>query len=135
MPAPRHRLVPLPCRSDRQGVLSFAQEGDQVPFQIRRVFFIYHVVSGGCRGGHAHHSQHQFLLMMGGACTVTVDDGYERVAVELSQGADALYVPPMLWLDLTEFTEDAVCCGLASGVYQESDYIRDRNAFLMLARQ
>ncbi len=132
---PRHRLVPLAHRSDARGALSFAQQGDQIPFQVRRIFYLYDIAPGATRGGHAHLAQHQFLIMMAGACTVTVDNGTRRTPIRLSLGADALYLPPLLWLDLGEFTADAVCCVLASDLYAEADYLRNYEKFRALIQR
>ena len=100
--------------------MGFAQQGNQIPFQVRRIFYLHDIAPGPTRGGHAHLARHQFLIMMAGGCTVTVDDGTTRTPIRLFLGAEALYLPPLLWLDLGEFTEDAVCCVLTSDLYDEA---------------
>jgi len=129
----RHALVALPERNDARGNLLFGQAPDHIPFAIGRFFALYDPAPGASRGGHAHRAQHQFLVMLAGAVTVTVDDGQNRTAIRLDRPTLALHVPPMLWLDLDDFTPGAVCMVLASDVYAESDYIRDRTEFLKLA--
>ena len=131
---PRHRLIELPKRADARGALIFGQDREHIPFAIRRFFALYDLAPGASRGGHAHRAQHQFLVMLAGAATVTVDDGVDSIPVRLENPQQALYVPPMLWLDLANFTQGAVCMVLASDVYDESDYIRDHQTFLDLTK-
>jgi len=130
---PRHRLIELPERADARGALTFAQEGDHIPFPVKRFFAIYGVTEGASRGAHAHRAQHQFLVMLAGRSVVTVDNGADRTAVALDRPNLALYAPPMLWLELDKFSAGAVCMVLTSDVYSESDYIRDRAEFVRLA--
>lgn len=127
-----YRLVELPERKDARGALTFAQDPDQIPFPVKRFFALYKLAEGAHRGGHAHRQQHQFLVMLAGAVTITVDDGKNRTPLRLDRPNLALHVPPMLWLDLDDFSPDAVCMVLTSNVYSESDYIRDRAEFLKL---
>jgi dTDP-4-dehydrorhamnose 3,5-epimerase-like enzyme len=128
---PTHRLVELPERADARGALVFAQQGDHIPFSPKRFFVIY-PVPGAQRGAHAHRAQHQFLVMLSGSAVVTVDNGAMREKVTLSRNNLALYAPPMLWLELDDFSDGAVCMVLTSDVYAENDYIRDREEFLHL---
>jgi hypothetical protein len=129
-----HRLVELAQRADMRGALTFAQQGDQIPFVVKRFFALHDIAAGAHRGGHAHREQHQFLVMLAGGVTVTVDDGEKRTEIRLDRPNLALHAPPMLWLDLDGFTPGAVCMVLASDVYAESDYIRDRDTFLRLSQ-
>ena len=128
----RHSLLELPEIRDSRGILTYAQE-EKLPFTIKRLFVLYGLEQGVERGGHAHKAQHQLLVMMKGSVLITVDNGKARIPVSLERPSQALHVPPMLWLDLTDFSSGAVCAVLASDVYDESDYIRDRAAFLKLA--
>ena len=132
--SPSHQLIELPKRADSRGALTFAQQGEHIPFPVKRFFALYGVAAGASRGGHAHRAQHQFLVMLAGVATVTVDDGKTRTPVRLDRPNLALHVPPMLWLDLDSFSPDAVCMVLTSDVYAESDYIRDRAEFLKLTK-
>jgi hypothetical protein len=102
---------------------------------VKRFFALHDIAPNAHRGGHAHREQHQFLVMLAGGVTVTVDDGETRTEVRLDRPNLALHAPPMLWLDLDGFTPGAVCMVLASDVYAESDYIRDRDTFLLLSQQ
>lgn len=116
-------------RADARGTLIFAQEGDQIPFSIKRIFSIYDVAPGGRRGGHAHRKQHQFLHMATGTVSINVYDGRTKDSIILNKPSLALYVPPMHWLDLGDFTAGAVCTVLVSGPYLEADYIRNLAEF------
>jgi hypothetical protein len=131
---PRHRLVDLPQHADQRGALVFGQEGDHVPFPVKRFFTVFNVAPGATRADHAHRKQHQFLLMPAGAATAIIEDGENIATVRLDRPNLALHSPPMLWVTLKDFTPGAVCLVLSSGVYDESDYIRDRDTFLRLAK-
>jgi|HubBroStandDraft_1064217.scaffolds.fasta_scaffold20789_2 hypothetical protein len=128
----RHELIDLPLRSDKRGSLGFAQNGDHIPFTVERVFYIYDIPRGASRAGHAHRTQHQFLIMLAGSCEVGLDDGTKRESVRLDSPQVALYAPPLTWLDLDGFTDGSVCLVLASGLYEERDYLRDREEFRRL---
>jgi dTDP-4-dehydrorhamnose 3,5-epimerase-like enzyme len=130
---PQPKLLDLPERVDARGALMFAQQGHHVPFPVQRLFAIYNVAEGSSRGGHAHRAQHQLLMMVAGKVTITIDDGVTSSRVLLDRPNLALYVPPMLWLELDDFSQDAVCVVLVSDVYSEADYIRDRDEFLRLS--
>ncbi|MES2096948.1 MAG: FdtA/QdtA family cupin domain-containing protein [Pseudomonadota bacterium] len=132
-PRPRHRLVAMPVIGDERGLLLFAETRAQVPFDIERLFVLFDLPDGAHRGAHAHRRQHQFLMMLAGSCTVTVDDGLSRTTVPLDSPSTALYVPPMLWLDLADFAAGSICGVLTSGVYDATDYIRDRVEFNQLS--
>ena len=127
-----YRLIELAEHLDARGALTFAQEPNQIPFAVKRFFALYKIAPGTHRGSHAHRQQHQFMVMLAGTATITVDDGKTRTPVRLDRPNLALYVPPMLWLDLDDFSPDAVCMVLTSDVFSESDYIRDRTEFLKL---
>jgi dTDP-4-dehydrorhamnose 3,5-epimerase-like enzyme len=128
-----HRIIELPERRDERGALTFAQEGDHIPFPVKRFFALYDLAAGATRGGHAHREQHQLLIMLAGAATITVHDGRNSKAERLEQPNRALYAPPMHWLDLSDFTPGAACLVLTSDVYSEADYIRDRGEFMCLS--
>jgi len=122
-------LIDLPVRSDERGSLAFAQYPQHIPFPPQRIFYFYGLPSGCARGGHAHRRLEQFILMLAGGCEAVVDNGVECRRVSLSTPSVALYIPPMLWLELSGFTPNSVCAVLASDVYDEADYIRDRTEF------
>jgi hypothetical protein len=130
--AAAHRLVQLPQRRDARGLLLFGQTDDQLPCPVRRFFTLSDVTDGAKRGGHAHRLQQQFLMMVRGSVVVTVDNGTSRTRIPLDRPDLALHVPPMLWLDLEDFSRESVCLVLASDVYDEADYIRDYAEFRRL---
>jgi dTDP-4-dehydrorhamnose 3,5-epimerase-like enzyme len=126
--------ISFPEIVDPRGRLMFAEEGPHIPFPVKRLFAIYDVPKGVARGGHAHRVQQQLLMMYGGECEIVVDDGHERSIERLSRPTEGLYVPAGLWIELRGFTSGAVCVVLSSDVYDETDYIRDYDAFQVLAR-
>lgn len=111
----------------------FAEHERHIPFPIKRIFTIYDVPAGQTRGGHAHRAQHQFILMLAGASTISIDEGAVTASERLERPIDGLYVPPLVWIELTEFTPGAVCVVLTSDRFDEADYIRDRDEFRRLA--
>jgi hypothetical protein len=128
-----HKLIDLPLRSDKRGSLVFAQQGDHIPFPVKRIFYIYDVPRGASRAGHAHRAQHQCLIMLSGSCHVNIDDGIDRSAVVLNSPRIALYVPALVWLDIDGFAAGSICLVLTSDVYDEHDYVRDYAEFRLLA--
>jgi dTDP-4-dehydrorhamnose 3,5-epimerase-like enzyme len=126
----RYRRISLPQITDARGSLMFAEETRHIPFAVKRIFAIYDVPEGGARGGHAHRVQEQFLMMAAGGCSILIDDGADRSEVRLEGPTEGLYIPAGLWLELRNFSARAVCVVLASGRYDESDYIRDYREFL-----
>ena len=127
----RCKLISLPKIEDRRGNLSFAQSFDQVPFGISRVYFVYDVPGGSERGGHAHRELHQFIIAVSGSFDVALQDGTGGTVFSLNAPSKGLYVAPMVWRDLANFSSGAVCLVLASEKYDESDYIRDFSKFLL----
>lgn len=128
------RIIDLPKISDPRGNLSFIEAGRHVPFDIRRVYYLYDVPGGSDRGSHAHKRLHQFIVAMSGSFDVVLDDGLEKKRFHLNRSYYGLYVCPMIWRYLDNFSSGAVCMVLASGYYDETDYIRNYQQFLELAR-
>ena len=129
---PEHRLIELPERVDSRGSLIFGQQGDHIPFPVKRFFALQGVAKSASRGGHAHREQHQFLIMLVGSATITVDNGQNCTTVTLDRPSRALYAPPMLWLALDQFSKGAVCLVLTSDLFSEADYLRDHDEFTRL---
>jgi len=129
------RIIELPKIADPRGNLSFIEGGRHVPFDIRRVYYLYDVPGGSDRGSHAHKSLHQFIVAMSGSFDVVLDDGVEKKRFHLNRSYYGLYVCPMMWRDLDNFSSGAVCMVLASTHYDVADYIRDYQEFLRLAGQ
>ena len=116
--------------SDRKGNLSVVENGVTLPFDVKRVYYIYDVPGGESRGAHAHKELSQLIVAASGSFKVTLDDGQVKRTFFLNRPYQGLYVKPGMWRDLEDFSSGAVCMVLASEVYQAEDYIRDYDAFL-----
>lgn len=130
MPLSDCRIIDLPKISDPRGNLTFVEAGRHVPFEIRRVYHLYDVPGGAERGGHAHKKLHQFVIGMSGSFDVVLDDGREKKRFHLNRSYYGLYICPMIWRELDNFSSGSVCMVLASEYYDETDYFRDYSAFL-----
>ncbi|MFN3409271.1 MAG: sugar 3,4-ketoisomerase [Limisphaerales bacterium] len=124
------RLIDLPKIADPRGNLTFIEGGRHVPFEIKRVFYLYDVPGGADRGGHALKQCHQFLIAMSGSFDVILDDGREKKRVSLNRSYYGLHLPPMVWREMDNFSSGAVCLVLASEPYSEADYYRNYADFL-----
>lgn len=124
------RLINLPRIHDLRGNLTFIESGRHVPFEIRRVYYLYDVPGGAERGGHAHKKLHQFLVAMSGSFDVILDDGRRKKRFHLNRSYFGLYICPMIWRELDNFSSGSVCMVLASNIYDEADYYRDYSEFL-----
>ena len=116
--------------SDRKGNLTVVENGVTLPFDVKRVYYLYDVPGGESRGAHAHKELEQLIVAVSGSFTVTLDDGTNKRSFFLNRPYQGLYVRPGLWRDLVDFSSGAVCMVLASEIYQEQDYIRDYQEFL-----
>jgi hypothetical protein len=125
------RLIDLPKVADPRGNLTFIEGGRHVPFEIQRVYYLYDVPGGAERGGHAHKGLHQLIIAMSGSFDVILDDGRERKRIHLNRSYYGLYVCPMIWRELDNFSSGSVCMALASNLYDESDYYRDYDDYLV----
>lgn len=115
--------------SDRMGNISVVENSKDVPFDVRRAYYLYDVPGGESRGGHAHKELSQLIIAASGSFTVTLDDGKVKRTFTLNRPYQGLYVTPGIWRTLDDFSSGAVCLVLASDKYNESDYIRDYNEF------
>jgi len=128
------KYIDLPVIADPRGSLSVVESDNQVPFDIKRVYYLYDVPGGASRGGHAHKNLHQLIIAVSGSFDVILDDGNNREVFQLNRSYKGLYVCPMVWRELENFTSGAVCLVLASDYYDESDYYRDYQEFVESAR-
>ena len=128
-------LIDLPKISDPRGNLTFIEEGRHFPFDIKRVYYLYDVPGGAERGGHAHKEMHQMIIAMSGSFDVILDDGTTRKRYHLNRSYHGLYVCPMIWRELDNFSSGAVCLSLASNYYDESDYYREYADFIQAVRE
>jgi hypothetical protein len=129
------RVVELPKITDPRGNLTFIEGERHVPFDIRRVYYLYDVPGGAERGGHAHKGLHQLIVAMSGSFDVMLDDGHEKRRFHLNRSYYGLYVCPMIWRELDNFSSGSVCMVLASNLYDEADYYRDYDAFVSVVRR
>ncbi len=128
------KLIELPKVADHRGNLTFIEQQKHVPFEVRRVFYVYDIPSGQDRGAHAHRALHQFVVCLSGSLDVRLDDGRERRTVHLNRPWLGLHVPPMIWASEGNFDPGTVYLILASDYYDPDDYYRDYEVFLRAAR-
>jgi hypothetical protein len=129
------RLIEFPTIEKIEGCLTFAEGAQLVPFEIRRVYYIYRVPEGAVRSGHAHRSLEQVLVPVAGRFDAVVDDGARRQTISLAQENVGLYISKMVWRRLENFSSGAVCLALASTHYDEYDYIRNYGDFVTEVKQ
>lgn len=130
MEVSRCRVIQLPKMSDPRGNLTFIEGGKHVPFGIQRVYYLYDVPGGAERGGHAHKGLEQLIVAMSGSFDVVLDDGLEKKRFHLNRSNFGLYVCPMIWRELDNFSSGSVCMVVASNLYDEEDYYRDYDQYL-----
>lgn len=133
-PAPTPRIISLPKICDPRGNLSFMQNGAQVPFDIARCYWIYDVPGGEKRHGHAFRSQHELIIALSGSFDVVLDNGIATERHHMARSYYALYVPPMTWRELDNFSTNSVALVLSSTLYDETDYIRSHEEFINLLK-
>lgn len=129
------RLITLPKIEDSRGNLSFIEAGRHIPFHFQRVYFLYDVPSDSFRGGHAHKNLKQFMICLSGSFDLELHDGYNQKTINLKRPFEGIYICPMVWRELKNFSTNAVCLVLASDYYDEEDYIRDFGLFEIEARR
>ena len=125
-----YKLIDLPKIADTRGNLTFVEGGRHVPFDIRRIFYLYDVPGGADRAGHALKTCHQFLIAMSGSFDVVVDDGRNKARFHLNRSYYGFYIPRMIWRELDNFSSGSVCLVLASEYYDEADYYRVYSDFV-----
>ena len=123
------RILDLSTIPDHRGNLTVIEGKLHLPFSIERVYYLHAVPEGGARGGHAHKALRQLIVALAGSFDVTLDDGFAKKRVHLSRPDQGLYICPMIWRELQEFSAGSVCMVLASNRYDENDYIRDYRQF------
>ena len=134
MPLNDCRLIELPKITDPRGNLTFVEGGNHIPFDIHRVYYLYDVPGGAERGGHAHKELHQLIIAMSGSFDVVVDDGNNKKRVHLNRSYNGLYICPMIWRELDNFSSGSVCMVLASNKYDEEDYFRNHAQYMRAQR-
>jgi hypothetical protein len=127
------KIIDLPRINDPRGNLTFVEAGRHIPFDIRRVYYLYDVPGGAERGGHAHKDLHQLIIAMSGSFDIHLDDGAAKKTFHMNRSYFGLYVPTMVWREIDNFSSGAVCMVLASEHYSEADYYRNYDEFLQAA--
>jgi dTDP-4-dehydrorhamnose 3,5-epimerase-like enzyme len=124
------QILSIPKIHDTRGNLSVI-EGDVIPFAMKRVYYLYDVPSGAERGGHSHKVQQEFLVALSGSFDVVLTDGQDQKTVTLNKPNEGLLIPNGIWRELENFSSGSVCLVIASDVFEEADYLRDYNDFLL----
>ena len=124
------KFLDFPKNHQLNGNLTSITNREEVPFDIKRIYYLYDVPGGNSRGGHAHKDLYQIMVALSGSFTVTLDDGNSKKSFNLFQPYQGLLIPPGLWRDLDTFSSGSICMVLASEVYDEQDYFRDYEDFL-----
>lgn len=126
------KIINLPKFLDARGNLSFAENYKQIPFEIKRTYWLYDVPGGECRGGHAYKENEEFIIALSGSFDVVLDDGKQRKVYPLNRSYYGLYVPKGLWREIENFSTNAFALEFGSTHYDEKDYIRDYDIFKRL---
>lgn len=124
------KLIPLQAHGDERGSLIALEEGKNIPFPVKRVYYLFNTKEGVRRGFHAHKTLKQVAIVVRGYCRFLLDDGNERFEVLLDNPAQGLLIESFMWREMFDFSEDCVLMVLADQLYDESDYIRDYDEFL-----
>lgn len=129
------KILPLQPHGDERGSLVALEEGKNIPFQVKRVYYMFNTKDGVRRGFHAHKTLKQVAIAVRGSCRFLLDDGQERVEVMLDNPAQGLVIESFMWREMYDFSEDCVLMVLADQLYDESDYIRDYSQFIEVANK
>ena len=123
-------LIDLPKIENRSGNITAIENNLDIPFEVKRIFYLYDIPGGESRGAHAHKQCQQFLVAASGSFEIQLDDGIEKKTVMLNQPYKGLYVPPGIWASEINFSSGAICLVMTSDKFDEDDYIRDYQDFL-----
>lgn len=129
------KIIDFPKNHQVNGNLTSITNGIEVPFDIKRIYYLYDVPGGNSRGGHAHKELYQIMIALSGSFSVTLDDGNNKKSFQLYQPYQGLLIPPGLWRDLDTFSSGSICMVLASEIYDENDYFRDYEEFLKFKKE
>lgn len=128
------KIIELPKFLDARGNLSFAEQNNHIPFEIKRTYWIYDVPGGESRGGHAFLQNQEFIVALSGAFDVVVDDGEQKKTIALNRSYYGLFVPAGLWRSIDNFSTNSLALEFGSMHYDESDYVREYDNFLKLKK-
>lgn len=125
----KFRIIEIPKIEDSRGNISVVEK-DLIPFEMKRIYYLYDIPSGTERGGHAHKNQKEFLIAVSGSFDVVLDDGFSKYKLTLNKPNIGLLIPTNIWRELENFSSGAVCLVVSSGEFDEEDYIRKYDDFL-----
>lgn len=128
------KVIELPIVHNEAGNITVLENRTEIPFNIKRIYYLYDVPMGAERGGHGHYELQQYIIAASGSFTFVLDDGINKKEVFLNHPNKALHIVPGIWREMKDFSSGSVCLVLASIIYDESDYIRDYNDFLKYRR-
>jgi dTDP-4-dehydrorhamnose 3,5-epimerase-like enzyme len=128
------KIIDLPKFLDVRGNLSFVEQNNHIPFEIKRTYWLYDVPGGEARGGHAYISNEEFIVALSGSFDVVVDDGTEKKVFQMNRSYYGLYIPKGMWREINNFSSNSFALEFGSTEYSEDDYIRDYDTFLKLKR-
>lgn len=128
------RIITFPVRGDQRGSLIAIEGGNDVPFDVARVYYVYATTPGTVRGHHAHRNLRQLAVAVSGSCVMDLDDGENRASVLLDDPGKGLLISGRVWREMREFSAGCVLMVLADAAYDEADYIRDYDAFIAEVR-
>lgn len=128
------KIIDLPKHEDPRGNLSVIEGGVHIPFDIKRVYYLYDVPGGSSRAGHGHKELQQLIIAMSGSFDVIVDDGFERKKFHLNRSYYGLYIPKLMWREVENFSSGGVCLVLASTKYEQDDYYHNYDDFVDIVR-
>ena len=126
------KIIELPKFLDARGNLSFAEQNNHIPFEIKRTYWLYDVPGGECRGGHAYWENQELIIALSGSFDVVLDDGLEKTIYHLNRSYYGLYVPKGIWREMENFSTNSLALVLSSTPYDEKDYIYDYDEFVRL---
>ena len=129
------RLLELPRFSDERGSLSVVESNGLIPFEIRRVYYLYDIPAGQVRAAHGHRTLQQLIVALSGSFDLKLDDGFGTRTFRMDRPDRGVYVPPGIWRELSEFSGGSVCMVLASELFDEADYLRKYEDFHAFARR
>lgn len=130
----RLELIPLQIHGDERGSLVSLETEKNIPFEIKRVYYLFDTLEGVTRGFHAHKELKQVAIAVRGSCRFILNDGHERVEILLDNPAQGLLIESFIWREMADFSPDCVLMVLANKKYDESDYVRDYNQFKIMAK-
>ena len=128
------RIITLDIHHHEKGNISVVENYSTIPFEVKRIYYLYDIPGGEARGGHAHKELYQLIIAVSGSFNVILDDGKEKRCFFLNRPYHALYVVPGIWRELDDFSSGSVCLVLASDLYSEMDYIREYNKFVEIKK-